>query len=255
MEGVRTKTVAATALAGTAAVVAASYAGNAAVSVAAVWVVASVLVLAFAAGWPRLLDLPAPVPLSLVIGLAGWSATTLAALAPMPQPMMWMGACAAVGLILVFLTQLLRGTGQQLRLESTLAGASGVLVAVLASGWVAADRIESNAANSSMMLVSGLSLGAAVLVGTIRWPDRITAPLGLAVAMLVGGLASFVDGNLALLPAVAVGAVVGSVVVACRALLVAEGGPRGTTAAVAAGVAPVIAAGGLAYFVERILLA
>jgi hypothetical protein len=76
----------------------------------------------------------------------------------------------------------------------------------------------------------------------------------LVVAALVGGVGSVVGTNVPILPAVAVGAVLGAVVVGCRVLFVAEGGPRGTMAAIAAGIAPVLAAGTLAYYVERLLL-
>ncbi|MEE1620596.1 hypothetical protein ACQ3I4_10345 [Zafaria sp. Z1313] len=250
----RTKTTAGTALLATALLVAASYAGTPSVSGPAVWLVAAVGVLVFAAGWPRLLDLPAPWALSGVIGVSGLAAATLAASTPMPQPMFWMASCAAVGTLGIFMVQLLRGTGERKRLESTLGGMAGVLVAVLGSGWVAADRLAPNASNSSLMLLSGLGLAAAVLVSSIRWPDRITGPLALVVAALVAGTASILVADVGLWPAVVVGAVAGVVVAGARALVVSEGGPSTTTGAIATGLLPVLASGAPLYFVERLVL-
>lgn len=250
----RTKTVAGSALAATAAVVAASYAGTAGSAHPLVWAAVSLLVLLFAIGWPRMMGLPAGLSATVPMALAGWSAATLASVVAMPVPMKWTAACVAVGVIVVFVGQLMRGTGERQRLESTVAGVSGTVVAGFGAGWVAVDRLAPNASNSSMMLVSGLSIAAAVLIGTIRWPDRVTAPLGLVVAALVGGVGSVVGTNVPILPAVAVGAVLGAVVVGCRVLFVAEGRPRGTMAAIATGIAPVLAAGTLAYYVERLLL-
>jgi hypothetical protein len=251
---VRTKTIVGTALGAIAVVVGASYAGSPGQANLFIWAAVCLLVLVFAAGWPRLLGLPAPGALSGVIGAAGLAAASLAAFWPMPQPMFWFPACAALGLVLVFFTQLLRGTGERLRLESTLAGAAGVLVSVLASGWVAADRLAPNAANSSMMLVSGASLAASILVCAIRWPDRIVFPLGLLMAALVAGMAGIAAADVAVLPAVVAGAVSGAVVVGFRALLVAGGGPRDTWGALAVGAAPVAAVGTMLYYVGRLLL-
>lgn len=218
----RTKTFAAASLLAVAALVASSYVGPAQAGSWAIWAVVCASILVFAWGYPRLVGLPAPLPLSAVIALAGIGAATAATVAPMPSPLQWMGAFGAVGVILVFVTQLLRGTGQRQRLESTLGGCAGVLLVVFGSGWVAADRLAPNATNGSMMLLSGLSIAAAVLVSAIPWPERLTAPLGLLAAILVGGVASVLVVDVPVIPAVVVGAVVGSVVVCFHVLLVSE---------------------------------
>jgi len=246
---VRTKTVAGSALAAVALIVGASYAGT-----TAVWVAVSALSLLFALGWPRLFGLPAAAPIAAVLGAAGLAAAAGAALVPMPQPLSWMAPAAAVGLILAFLVQLLRGTGEKLRLESMLSSATGALVAASGSGWIAIDRIGSNAADSSLMLAAGASMAAAILVCTIRWPDRIVGPLAFVVAILVAGLAALAFGDAPLLPALAVGAVTGAVIGAVRALVVSSGGPRGTLAAIATGLCAVLGSGTLAYFLERLFL-
>lgn len=256
----RTKTVAGSALVAVAALIAASYIGIPGLEGLGMWAVASVLVAVFAIGYPRLLGLPVATAHTVVIALAGLAAVALASVTAMPAPMAWLPACGAAGVVLVFLTQLLRGPGAELRLQATAAGACGVLVAVLGAGWVGADRLAPNASNSSMMLLSGASIAAAILACTIPWPDRITAPLALLLAVLVGGVASALVRDVAVLPASVVGAVAGAVVV-CFRLMRTSSPPRGgqapripTIAAMAIGAAPVVASGGLVYFVERLLL-
>lgn len=279
----RTKTFAAASLLAVAALVGSSYIGPAHAGSWAIWALVCACILVFAWGYPRLVGLPAPLPLGAVIALVGIGAATAAAVAPMPAPLQWMGSFGAAGVILVFLTQLLRGTGQRQRLESTLGGCAGVLVVVFGSGWVGADRLVPNATDGSMMLISGLSIAAAVLVSAIPWPDRLTAPLGLLAAILVGGVASVVVPDVPVMAAVVAGAVAGAVVVCFHVLLVSEasvlrGGASPTTAtvnasgahtgeprpagagvldlwgAIAVGVASVIASGALLYYVERLLL-
>ena len=250
----RTKTVAGSALAAVALIVAASYAGPGAAGTIAVWVVVSALSLLFAVGWPRLFGLPAAAPIAAVLGAAGLAAAAGAALAPMPQPLFWMAPAAALGVIIAFLVQLLRGTGEKLRLESMLSSATGALVVASGSGWIAIDRIASNAADSSLMVAAGASMAAAILVCTIRWPDRLVGPLAFGVAILVAGLAALAFGDAPLLPALAVGAVTGAVIGGVRSLVVSSGGPRGTLAAVATGLCAVLGSGTLAYFLERLLL-
>lgn len=221
MYDVRTKTFAAASLLAIAALIASSYAGLAAGSWA-MWAVLCVCVVVFALGYPRLIGLPAPLPVGIVIALAGIGSATSAAVVPMPSPLQWMGGFCAVGVILVFLTQLMRGTGARRRLESTLGGCVGVLIVVFGSGWVGADRLAPNAMDGSMMLLSGLSLAASVLVCSMNWPERMTAPLALVAAVLVGGVASAVSTDVAVAPAMVVGAVVGAVVVCLHAMLVSE---------------------------------
>ncbi|GER21558.1 hypothetical protein NCCP1664_00550 [Zafaria cholistanensis] len=250
----RTKTVAGSALAAVALIVAASQVGPAAAAPVAVWALVSALSLLFAAGWPRLFGLPAATQIAAVLGAAGLAAAAGAALAPMPQPLFWMAPAAAVGLILAFLVQLLRGTGEKLRLESMLSSATGALVVASGSGWIALDRIAGTAAESSLMVAAGASMAAAILVCTIRWPDRIVGPLAVVVAVLVGGLATLAFGTAPLLPALAVGAVSGAVIAGVRSLVVSSGGPRGTLAAIATGLCAVLGSGTLAYFLERLLL-
>ena len=102
----------------------------------------------------------------------------------------------------VFVMQLLRGTGQAQRLESTLGSCAGVLLSCLGAGWIACSRFNGV---REMFLVAAVSAAIALLAGLIRWPDRVVAPLGIAGAGLAGPLAGLVFSDIAVVPAAVVG--------------------------------------------------
>ncbi|MNI61545.1 hypothetical protein D3C73_1168240 [compost metagenome] len=151
----------------------------------------------------------------------------------------------------VFVVQLIRGTGQAQRLESTLGCSAGVLLNCLGAGWIASARFNGV---KEMVLVAGLSAAAALLVGIIRWPDRIVAPLGVVMAGLMGPLAGLVFSDIAVLPAALVGVVMGSVLVCFRRMTTLRRGRLNIPAAIGMGVAPVWAVGALAYFIDKLLI-
>ena len=223
-------------------------------SPAAVAAVACAGVLMVGIGWPQLLGVPARKTLSTVISLAGIMAVLLASVAPSGMAMAWTVVVIALGVIAVFMVQLVRGTGQPHRLESTFGASSGLLLAVLGAGWVAAERLSANSADSGMMLVTGVSMLMAVAVCVLPWPDRLVAPLGVVLAVLTGALGASLASSVPMLPAALVGAVAGGIIVCFRRLILADGGPTKLPAMLAVGAAPVLSSGALVYFLEKMLL-
>jgi hypothetical protein len=151
----------------------------------------------------------------------------------------------------VFLVQIVRGTGQAQRLESTLGCCVGVLLSCLGAGWIAGARFNGV---KEMMLVAGVSAAVALLAGLIRWPDSIVAPLGIILAGLAGPLAGLVLSDVAVLPAAVFGVVVGAVLVSFRRLVTLRSVPLNFPAALGMGLAPVSAVGSLAYFIDKLLI-
>lgn len=217
----------------------------------AAWGVVLVLIAALALGWGSLLGFPAKTALGAVLLLTGAGASTLAMGDGSGPTLDWLAPCVAAGMLLAFLAQLLRGTGGAMRLEGTAIGATGMLIAVLGSGWVALDGLGHS---TPVVVVAGISMVGAGLIGSIRWPDRIVAPLGWIVAVLLGGVSSVLFEDVDLLTALVLGAVTGAVIVAFRAILVSEGGPSDNRGAIAAGIVPVLACGALAWFVEMLMV-
>lgn len=237
------------AVAALAAIVGASY-----LSLPATAAVVVVLVLAAAIGWPYVLGVPARKSQSTAIALSALAASAAAYVAPSGAALTWLPVAVALGLGAVFLIQLLRGTGQSFRLESTLGTSSGVLLTALGAGWIAAENLSVNAGTSGVTLVTGISVLAALLVALLPWPDRMVAPIGVLLAALAGPLCALVFTDVEELPAAVIGAVCGAVIMAARRLVISRDTPLSAPALIAVGAAPILGLGSLVYFLERLLL-
>ena len=213
--------------------------------------VAIVVALAVGVGWPHYLGVPAKKTLAAVIGLPGAGSAVAAAYVAAPGYLDWTPGFIALGVTAVFVVQLLRGTGQAQRLESILGCCVGVLLSCLGAGWIAGARFNGV---KEMLLVAGVSAAVALLASLIRWPDRIIAPLGIALAGLAGPLAGLVFSDIAVLPAAVFGVVVGAVLVSFRRLVTLRATPLNFPAALGMGLAPVSAVGSLAYFIDKLLI-
>lgn len=206
---------------------------------------------AIGAGWPHFLAVPAKKTLAAVIGLAGIGSAVSASYLPPPGYLDWTPAFIAMGVIAVFVVQLIRGTGQAQRLESTLGCCAGVLLNCLGAGWIAGARFTGV---KEMVLVAGLSAAVALMAGLLRLPDRIVAPLGIVLAGLVAPLAGLVWSDIEVLPAAVVGVVLGSVLVSFRRMATLRRGRLNLPAVLGMGIAPVWAVGSLAYFIDKLLI-
>jgi hypothetical protein len=233
-------------IAGLAAIIAGVYTSREALVGVAVVIAAGVGI-----GWPHFLRIPAKKTLAAVIGLAGAGSAVAAAYAPAPGYLDWTPPFIALGIMAVFLVQIIRGTGQAQRLESTLGSSVGVLLSCLGAGWIAGARFNGV---REMLLVAAISAAVALLAGLIRWPDSIVAPLGIVLAGLAGPLAGLVLSDISVLPAAIFGVVVGAVLVSFRRLVTLRGAPLNVPAALSMGLAPVSAVGSLAYFIDKLLI-
>ena len=242
----RTWSVGVIGLAGLAALVAASY-----TSAEALLAVGVLLAAGVGIGWPHFLGIPARKTLAVLIGLPGAGAAVAATYVPAPSFLDWTPSFLAAGVMAVFVMQLIRGTGQAQRLESTLGSSAGVMLSCLGAGWIACSRFNGV---REMLLVAAISAAIALMAGLIRWPDRIVAPLGIVMAGLAGPLAGLVFSDIAVLPAAIFGVVVGAVLVSFRRLVTLRGEPLNLLAAVSMGLAPVSAVGSLAYFIDKLLI-
>ena len=233
-------------LAGLAAIVGASY-----ISPEALLAVGVLVAVAVGVGWPHFLGIPAKKTLAVLIGLPGAGAMVAATYLPGPGFLDWTPSFLAAGVMAVFVMQLIRGTGQAQRLESTLGSSAGVLLSCLGAGWIACARFNGV---REMVLVAAISAAIALLASLIRWPDRVVAPLGVVGAGLAGPLAGLVFSDIAVLPAAVVGVVVGAVLMSFRRLVILRGESLNFPAALGMGLGPVAAVGSLAYFIDKLLI-
>lgn len=217
-------------------------------------IVVGVLILVAAVGWPYVLGVPARKSQSTAIALSALAASAAAYTAPAGLALAWLPGAVALGVGAIFMIQLIRGTGQSHRLESTLGASAGLFMITLGAGWIAAEGLAINEGTSGVTLVTGISVLTAILTALLPLPDRIAAPLGVVLAALAGPLSALVFTDVEGLPAGVIGAVCGAVIMASRRLLVSRIEPLNVLSILSVGIAPILALGSLVYFLERLLL-
>lgn len=255
---------------------------------AAVAAVACAVCVVIGLGWPQLMGVMARTSLSAVILVAGIVAVLGAALVDRASALFfWSTAALAFGVMVVFVIQVLRGTGRPQRLESTLGASAGVVISTTAAGWVAGLRypleltgVDDDPDDTRVITVRGLlptegdgllgvsgqgqnlsiiGLGAllliiSVLIACLPARDRIVFPLVVVGGVLAGAAAGFVWGQATILFCAILGAGAGVLVGAFRRFLILQGTPVGLRARAAVGAAPVAALGSIIYFAERVLI-
>lgn len=233
-------------LLGLVAIVAASY-GPSGLSV----FVGIVFAALFGYGWPHYLGIPAKKTLGLVIAVCGSLSVLVAKFAPGPDMLSLLPVIMALGVIAVFVIQLIRGTGQSYRLESTFGCVVGVFIASVGSGWIAAHRFTQE---SAMTWIAGICAVVVLLLSMLPWPDRIITPLGLLLGALAGPLAALLFSDLHILPAAVIGLVIAAVLLSFRRLANISTPLGHVAGAVAMGLAPVLSLGAMVYFIDKLLV-
>lgn len=213
--------------------------------------VSIVLAVVFGYGWPHYLNIPAKGTLGTVLALTGAAGALSAGWADNGDYLAGTPIFLALGFGAVMVVQLIRGTGQKRRLESTLGAGAGVAVAGFACGWVGSLRFLGE---PGMSLVVAISAAVALLVGLLSWPDRVVAPVAIALAALAGPLAALLFSSAGIVPAAILGLLVGAVITSFRRLRTLAGPARTLPGMAAAALAPILSLGALVYFVEKMLL-
>lgn len=273
--------VAATAIVTAAALAAASWAGT--LSLTAVVVVLCGVV---AVGWPQLMGVEARKSLSAVILLAGVVAALGSAIVERAESLFfWSSVALAFGVMSVFVIQVVRGTGQPQRLESTIGACGGVVITTTAAGWVSGLRYPAELVSvhqadsrgllavrglfhyedSAILAVTGtdgelsvvglaaMTLVASALAACLPIRDAIALPLVVLVGAGAGMTLGVLWGELTLLFVGILGVGAGMLMASFRRFLILRGPPQGTLAACAVGGAPIAAMGAVVYFTERLL--
>lgn len=213
--------------------------------------VAVLLSLVFGLGWPRYLEIPAKKTLGGIIAGVGVCAALTTALTKDSEYLVWSPIYIAVGFGAIMVVQVIRGTGQSHRLESTIGAAAGVAIAGFSAGWIASLRFLGE---PGMTLITVVSAAVAIVVGMLPWPDRISAPVAIVLAALAGSLTAMLVSELHVIPALIVGVLVGAVIASFHRLKTLAGPPADTLGGIAAALAPVLSLGSLVYFLDKLLL-
>lgn len=175
-------------------------------------VIATALMVAFIAwGWPAASGLTALrgakwIPAhSALFAACGWMGCAVVYFAPVGRLLALLPAVVAVGVVVAFLVELVRGEGAAARLESVITASVGVLASVSAAGWVGMSLIHRDSQASVIVWGSGVvialciaAVGARMIAAGPRGgPRRGAMTLGVTPVAFLGILgyagALFID--------------------------------------------------------------
>lgn len=210
--------------------------------------------LVIAWGWPRAAGLPSPKGSSAV--LAGTSVLLVGSvLAAETSPYLrWSSAALAVGLIAMFVQQLLRRDGRPRLAESVMGTALGLVVLSSGLAYLPLVHVDSGPQLIACAMVAvAAGTGADVLVRNI-----VVRPWLLPLSMVLGGLAStllsVVIGAPDIPPAALVGVCCAALGHAFRRLLAPEAGSFSSQGQIATGLASVAIPGGLLWAIYELVV-
>ena len=214
-------------------------------------VVIALVVLVIATGWPTLLRLPDRVGASTVIALVALGAVVAVAGTHGHPHLRNLPIVVALGVLLAFVNELARRDGRPRMVDSVTGTVAGMVIAVAATGWIAAGR---GAGGVALVVAGAVGLAVASAIAAVPL-DGWSGALATTVAGLAGsGAVAAVMPTLTLLPGALLGVAIGMLVAALHALFVALPTLRSRWAAGAAVALPVAVSGLLVYIVGRVLL-
>lgn len=209
----------------------------------------ALLIGAFAYGWPTLLDLPWLRGSRIVLALTGIG--TLVTAYTLDAGIAALPFVIAVGLILAFISEMLRGDGRLRIVESLCGAVGGVVIVACAGGWLATAQ---DADGEALVIASAACLaGASAVSGALPWRGWLNVASTVLAGVLVGAGVSAVLPNIEIAHGAWAGLVAGILIAALFVLFDQVPGLRRWPAALAAIMVPVLIGGMLIYIVGAIL--
>ncbi|CAM5784912.1 hypothetical protein [Cellulomonas persica] len=216
-----------------------------------VTVLAALLALAFAVGWPSLANLPFRPGSAAVIAIGGVGGV-LAVHSVQDQPYLrYLPVVFATSILLAFVNELLRRGGRERMVESVAGTVTGTLLAVAVAGWVAIGRTPGG---EPIVVVGALALAVGSAVVALPLASWRGALVTTAAATAAGVLATLLLPDIDLLAGLVLGAAVGVLVSSLHVLFDALESLARKLPSVAAVVLPVTVTGILVYVVGRVLV-
>ena len=206
------------------------------------------LALVFAAGWPRLVDLPTTRGAGIVIALAAAAAVVAVRLGSMPLLALVMGL-SVVG---AFVHQMLRKDGRPRLVESVSGVVTGNVVVVSAAGWVA---VESGLVTEALVVTAAAAIAAAASCTAIPARTEVVCAAAAVGAGGVGLLTGYLLVGVGPLPGLLLGLAAGILTAGLHVLLGQFPASRRRRPAAAAALLPLLGAGVPVYLVSRLLVA
>ncbi|AEG45395.1 hypothetical protein [Isoptericola variabilis] len=212
----------------------------------------ALLVLLLAVGWSPLLRLPSKGGPALVLALTGLGAVGVAWATEGEPVLRHLPLVVAMGLVLAFVAEMLRGGGRLRLVESVSGTVTGVVAAVACAGWVAAGRSE---AGEALVVTSAVGLALASGVSALRFAGGWLGSLaGVGLAGAAGAGAGAVVPEIDPLTGLLAGLVSGLVVAALRLLFERQPALARRRAGLSAAALPVAVGGVLIFAVGRVVV-
>lgn len=214
-------------------------------------VVAALLVVAVAIGWPSLAELPFPPGSAAVVGLSGLGAVGAVWLVGDAPSLAALAVVMAVSLVLTFVNELLRRDGRPRLVESVSGTVAGSVLALCTAGWIAAGALVNG---TGFVVVGAAALAVGSAVSAVPLPRWLSATATAGSAALVGLLAAGAVPWVPVRPGAIIGLAVGVLIAALDALFDEIVVLERRTPAVAAVALPVAVSGMVMYIVGRVLV-
>lgn len=213
-------------------------------------VVAAILQLIFAFAWPRMVRSDAPWPISIIIALCSLAATAATIFMPGTSVMSHGVEVIAVGVLLVFISQVLRGAEAEGRLAGVVSGVTGMVLGVLGSAWAASAQASYGFGLTVVTVISLLGAGA---IAVTRLPNRITMVLAPVIAVALGAAASALPVDITWYQGAVMGLVAGLLVGSLRALALASKSVRNLSGIVGLSSGIILLSGASSWYIMEVL--
>lgn len=207
-------------------------------------------VVALAAGWGPMLDLPHLRGTAVLVGSTGLAAVGIAlVVSETATPLAAFAGVVAGAVLAAFAHELVRRDGRQEVVESITGSLSGQVLAALAAGWL---LLPYTSAGVQGVLVAAAAVGSARLATALPWRMLVTAWVGFAFGVVGATVSALLVGRIPIGTAATIGVAVAGAVAALDRLLTSDLAARHHPGLLAAAAAPVCAAGTVGYAAVRL---
>lgn len=213
-------------------------------------VLTAVLQLIFTYTWPRMVRSDAPWPITIILALCSLAATALAMFLPGGSMMSHSVEVIAVGVLLVFISQVLRGAEAEGRLAGVVSGVTGIVLGVLGSAWAASAYAPYGFGLTVITVVALLGAGS---VSATRLPNRMTMILAPVVAAALGAASSALPMDLLWYQGAILGLLAGLLVGSLRALALVSRSVRNLSGILGLACAILLMSGAVSWYAMEVL--
>ncbi|UYQ76621.1 hypothetical protein OF385_11320 [Glutamicibacter sp. JL.03c] len=213
-------------------------------------VVTAILQLVFAYAWPRMVRSDAPWPITIILALCSLASTAATIFMPGASVMSHSVEAIAVGVLLMFISQVLRGAEAEGRLAGVVSGVTGMVLAVLGSAWAASAQVGYGFGLTVVTAISLLGAGAVVVN---RLPNRITMILAPLVAAALGAASSALPVDILWFQGAVMGLLAGLLVGSLRALALASRSVRNLSGILGLSCGIILLSGAASWYAMEVL--